>query len=127
MPNFHSCLTAVNTFLIMLGLKSDNSTAIAYFNHIGGGGGGGGTKSEDCNNIAVEIRQWCISKNIWISAPFIPGTNNIIADKKSRVFDDNTEWTLDYGIFQKICITFFKPDIDLMASRLNNKCEKYIS
>ena len=74
----------------------------------------------------MEIWQWCISKNIWISAAFIPGTDNIIADKKFRVFDDNTEWTLDYGIFQKICITLFKPDIDLMASWLNNKCEKHI-
>ena len=101
--------------------KLDNSTAIAYINHMGV------TKSLDCNNIAVEIWQWCISKNIWISAAFIPGTNNTIADKKSRDFDDNTEWTLDYGLFQKICVTFFKPDIDLMASRLNNKCEKYIS
>ena len=61
------------------------------------------------------------------SAAFILGTNNIIADKKSRVFYDNTKWTLDYDIFQKICMTFFKPDIDLMASRLNNKSEKYIS
>ena len=101
--------------------KLDNSTTIAYINYIRG------TKSVDCNNIAVEIWQWCISKNIWISAAFIPGTNNTIEDKKSRVFDDSTEWTLDYGLFKKICITFFKPDIDLMASRLNNKCEKYIS
>ena len=101
--------------------KLNNFTAIAYINYMGG------TKSEDCNNIAVEIWQWCIFKNIWISAAFIPGTNNIIADKRSRVFDDNTEWTLDYGLFQKISVTFFKPGIALMASRLNNKCEKYIS
>ena len=73
------------------------------------------------------IWQWCISKNIWISDAFIPGTKDIIADKKSCLFDDNTEWTLDHSIFQKICITFFKPDTDLVASRLNNKCEKYIA
>ena len=29
-------------------------------------------------------------------------------------------------IFPKKCITFFTPDINLMPSRLNNKCEKYI-
>ena len=44
-----------------------------------------GTKSEDCNDIAVEIWQWCISKNIWISAAYISGTDNVIADK-SPVF-----------------------------------------
>ena len=85
----------------------------------------GDTKSEDCNNIAAEIWQWCIPKNISISAAYIPGTDNIIANRKSRVFEGNTEWTLDY--IPKIGILFFRPGIDLMASRLNNKCEKYIS
>ena len=55
--------------------KLDNSMAIAYINHMGG------TKSEDCNNISVKIWRWHISKNIWVSAAYIPSTNNIIANK----------------------------------------------
>ena len=66
-------------------IKSDNSTAIAYINNTGG------TKSKTCNDIAKDIWLFCIKHYIWISATYIPGTHNVIADQKSRKFDDNEE------------------------------------
>ena len=69
----------------------------------------------------------CESRNIWIVAGYmpgsnnvivagyIPGSNNVIADKMSRVFCSNTEWSLDIQSFKDICDQFGTPTIDLFA------------
>ena len=56
-----------------------------------------------------------------------PGIHNTIADKLSRKFIDNVEWSLDTTIFKHLCNFSGTPDIDLFASRLNNKLPKYFS
>ena len=35
------------------------------------------------------------------------------------------EWTLDEAIFEAICKKFGLPSIDLFATRLNNKVDRY--
>jgi hypothetical protein len=50
-----------------------------------------------------------------------------VADKASREFNDTTEWALHHEVFGQISQTFFLPEVDLFASRLNHKVEKYIS
>ena len=52
----------------------DNSTAVAYINKKGG------THSVLCDALAVKIWQWAIPRNIWLSAAFIPGESNVVAD-----------------------------------------------
>ena len=42
-------------------------------------------------------------------------------------FSDSTEWKLNQNVFFEICWTFFCPDIDLFASRINKQLENYIS
>ena len=59
-------------------------------------------QSTACNECARLIWEWCESRNIWLSAEFIPGSKNFAADKKSRVFYDNTEWMLDKNIFTAV-------------------------
>ncbi|CAB4023700.1 Hypothetical predicted protein, partial [Paramuricea clavata] len=51
-------------------LQLDNTTAVAYLNKMGG------TQSRPLNQLAVEIWQWCIERNIWISATHIAGKVN---------------------------------------------------
>ena len=105
-----------------LRIRSDNTTAIAYINNMGG------TVSSKCNNLAKVIWEFCISENIWISAEHIPGTKNSIADFMSRSFNDNTEWQLSTELFQKIIKQFsIIPTIDLFASHLNKQLKKYVS
>ena len=65
-------------------IRSDNSTAIAYINHMGG------IKSPECDTLAKEIWQFCITNNAWLSAAYIPGKNNTTADRLSREFNDQT-------------------------------------
>ena len=79
----------------------------------------GGTKSLNCNKISRNIWLWCIENGIWLSCSHIPGKSNIEADKKSRLFNDQTEWKLKDTIFLKITEKWGIPDIDLFASRLN--------
>ena len=54
---------------------------------------------------------------------------NVEADELSRGLNlnEDLEGALDMDIFQEIVCRFGKPDIDLFASRLNHKLEKYIS
>ena len=102
-------------------LKIDNTTAIAYIQNMGG------TKSLDCNELAKMLWQWCIQRNIWVTAAHIPGRLNIDADRESRKFQEETEWKLNHKQFQKITDCFGIPEIDIFASRLNTQLPRYVS
>ena len=84
-------------------------------------------KSPQCNKVSHQIWVWAIERNIWLSATHFPGTQNVIADRKSRVFNDNTEWMLEHSVFISITRYFGVPDIDLFAPRLNSQLSAYVS
>ena len=118
---------------ILLGLKSlaninkphirvltDNTTAMAYIRNMGG------TKSKPCNKITKLIWQWAESKRIWLTVAHIPGSQNNLADYKSRKFHDHLEWSLNDKIFNKIIARWGLPEIDLFASHRNWKLIKYV-
>ena len=111
----------VNCLDIHIQVQSDNTSAIKYINDMGG------MTSVIMDNLAKEIWDWCICRNIYISAIHIPGKQNVSADFYSRNFSDSTEWMLKDNIFQRVCSHFFMPDIDLFASRLNKKLTRFIS
>ena len=50
-----------------------------------------------------------------------------MADALSRDYNRNVEWSLDPDVFVSLCHVFGHPDIDLFASRLNNKLPLYYS
>ena len=93
-------------------IQSDNTTAVAYINAMGG------IKSADCNNMAREI---------WLSACHIPGSMNMEADSESRVFSTSTEWSLHPEVFDHINEMWSPFEIDLFASQLNFKIPTYVS
>ena len=102
-------------------VQSDNTTAVAYINAMGG------IRSADCNNMARQIWLWCIEREIWLSACHIPGSINVEADSESRVFNTSTEWSLHQDVFDRINVMWGPFDIDLFASRLNFKIPTYVS
>lgn len=103
-------------------IELDNSTAVCYINEMGG------TKSIKCNQVAQKLWEWCIDRDIWVSAGHIPGVSNVTADRASRNFNDRTEWKLDSRIFHAMLNDLgVSPDIDLFASRLNFQIQKYVS
>ena len=103
-------------------LYCDNTSSCAYLRNFGG-------KKRYLNVLAIDIWNWCISRSIHLSISHVAGCLNVEADELSRGLNlnEDLEWALDMDIFQEIVCRFGKPDIDLFASRLNHKLEKYIS
>ena len=111
------CATCVNKHIHV---KSDNSTAVSYINRLGG-------TVPNLNKISTDIWLWCFESNNWLSASHIAGIDNCTADVLSRR-DVNKELSLVPSVFQLLLDKFqLKPDIDLFASRFNNKLPKYVS
>lgn len=73
------CLTIFckDMFGIHLKFELDNITMI-YINHMGG------CKSIACDMLAMKIWNWCIPKNIWLSAVHISGSSYVTAESLSR-------------------------------------------
>ena len=101
-------------------LLTDNTTACSYLAKFGG-------RKPELNKLAREIWEWCITRNIHLSVAHIPGVSNKEADCLSRSYNDDTEWSLDMNTFHKVESMFGKVDMDLFASRLNTKKEKYVA
>lgn len=117
---------AIKSFLHIIKGKhikilTDNSTAVSYISNMGG------TKAKDCNQLSKEIWLFCISNKIWLTCTHIAGKDNIQADRKSRIFEDQLEWSLDKNVFSQLKKAWGKPSIDLFASRLNNQVERFCS
>ncbi|XP_071138453.1 uncharacterized protein [Mytilus edulis] len=104
-----------------IGIRSDNTTAVAYINEMGG------MASLSLDRLAAEIWAWCSERDIFITAQYIPGIENFDADHMSRNFTDSTEWQLKVEIFDRICKHFFVPNVDLFASRLNFQVPRFAS
>ena len=102
------CKTNYNTHLRIL---TDSTTAIAVLNHMGT------SHSAPCNHLGREIWEWCINREIWLSAAHIPGVHNIQADLESRRTNDNTEWMLDTtSLGNALSQLSLRLTIDLFAS-----------
>ena len=87
----------------------------------------GGSHSQKCNVLAVEFWELCRKLNLWVTAAHLPGYLNVLADDKSRIFDDKTEWKLNTEVFRKVVQQFTVPNIDLFASRLNCQLKQFVS
>ena len=56
----------------------DNTTAVACVSKMGT------SHSDQCNTVPKEIWQFCIQRDIWVSAAYVPGKENVEADEESR-------------------------------------------
>ena len=102
-------------------IMCDNTTAISYINNMGG------IQSSGCDSLSRDIWLYCHTRGLWISAAFIPGKDNKVADEKSRNINLGTEWMLNTNIFKNIVKRLYCPEIDLFASRINKQLDKYVS
>ncbi len=104
-------------------LMLDNSEAVCIINRKGT------TNNNTCNDIVVELWEFCQKHNILLNAYHIPGTANVTADRESRHFPNyDAEWMLNPKVLNRASRTLkFNPDIDLFASRLNTQFPKFCS
>ena len=100
-------------------LKVDNTATAAFINKQK-------APNEVVFTIIKNIWEFCIRRNLWLFASYIKSKRNKVADAESRKLRDNLEWSLHDTLFEKIIAKFGKPDIDLFASRVNFKVDKYI-
>lgn len=64
---------------------------------------------------------------MWIFASYINTTDNIEAHEESRKINRDVEWELSDAAFSHIVKKLGQPEIDLFASRINAKCNEYVS
>ncbi|KAL6730459.1 hypothetical protein Aduo_001434 [Ancylostoma duodenale] len=103
-------------------LEMDNTTAVSYIRKQGG------TKSRAISELALELWEWAAERNIHIYATYKPGHSNTEADYQSRHREkERFEWSLDLDCTKALFEKFGTPEVDLFASRLNSKLEKFIS
>lgn len=101
--------------------RIDNITAISCINRMGS------IRYPNLNAISQKIWHWCEQKNIFIFASYIKSADNTEADKESRSSNFVNEFELNQGIFETITKKFDMPDVDLFATRVNRKCDKFVS
>ena len=102
-------------------IKSDNTSAVAAIRNMGS------SHSFACNTLGKDIWFWCIGHNTWPSITHLAGIQNVAADFASRNFNERTEWSLHEDVYHKIVGVFGMPELDLFASRLNTKLDKFVS
>ena len=117
---------AVKTFLknqsnLTVLLKIDNTTAVAYINHMGG------PVSPLATDLVKQMWLWCLERSITLKAQYLPGIQNVRADMESRVMIDRSDWMLNPEIFSKIQTMLGPLDIDLFASRLTAHLPRFYS
>ena len=102
-------------------LRMDNMSAVTYVNKLGG------TVSQSLTAITKDLWLWCLQRDITLIAEHLPGVQNTIADKESRVMKDRTDWMLNPEVFHRIDRLLGPLAVDLFASRLTNQLPRYFS
>ena len=102
----------------------DNKTAVSYVLKQGG------TRSGSLNAIAEGIFRAADEFRLVLSAAYLPGELNVLADmlsRKSQILKN--EWSLGDRAFQWLSrmSPFGPPQVDLFANRLNHKLPRYFS
>ena len=108
----------VSTHVLM---RLDNRTAIAYLNRMGGP-----SFSPLCQ-LAIDIWNWCLARQITLHAEYLPGTENTRADWESRHHHDSSNWKLCPSVFEALNYLMGPLSIDLFASRINYQLPVYCS
>ena len=102
----------------------DNRTAVSYVSKQGG------TRSSCSTRIAESIFARADECHLSVSAVYLPGERNVIADMLSRQGQVlRTEWHLNSETFRWICSRspFGTPSLDLFANKFNKQLPRYMS
>ena len=103
-------------------IHTDNLTALSYISHQGG------THSWDLFHIAQDIWNLIHHLQAHIQVKHISGSKNIFADLLSRPkLMMATEWSIHPKITHALFSLWGTPQIDLFASKWNNKVPSYCS
>ena len=88
---------------------------------------GGSPRSLLLCSLAEELDGVCMRWRILLRAAHVAGELNVIADRLSRRRPQASEWSLDPGVFQRICREFGVPEVDLCATSDNAQTPVFVS
>jgi hypothetical protein len=116
---FRAVLLAVQLWLPLLTnatvlLQTDNTTVMAYVNHLGG------TRSRQMAQEAAPLAQLLEDNGVDLLASFVPGKDNVLADQLSRSLGPNPmEWKLAPRIARLLFKKWGRPNVDCFATLEN--------
>ncbi|XP_070179246.1 uncharacterized protein [Littorina saxatilis] len=103
-------------------IHTDNTTVAAYLNKQGG------SRSQLLSSRACKILSWCAHHEILISARYLPGCLNVLADALSRSSQVlHTEWTITHQALLRLWAQVERPMIDLFATRFSRRLPIFVS
>lgn len=98
-------------------VRTDNTRIMHYLNK----------RRNKISQEAQLIWRWAIHHKVHVSAEYVPGEQNVIADTLSRLKTTCHEWELYQNTLDNIFSQWGKPNIDLFASSENAKCWYFAS
>jgi hypothetical protein len=101
-------------------VRTDNTVALSYILKQGG-------RLPELGAVAEELWEYCLDKDITLSADHIPGVLNVLADKWSRKVAGPSECRLTDHFFALLEKRRGPFTIDLFASRTNARLPRYFS
>ena len=102
-------------------LWMDNSSTIAYVNHLGG------TRSQSLCNLVIDLWAWCLERRIFLIASHLPEAENMITDSLSRSVVDCHDWILNHDVFRQHSSLWGPLEVDLFATRISKQLPRYFS
>lgn len=102
-------------------ILTDNVATMFYINRQGG------ARFPSLSAESIHLWNWCISNNTILTALYIPGVDNLIADSLSRHFPHDHKWEVRTAVLTRIFARWGFPAIDLFAIEYNTKCPAYCS
>jgi len=93
-------------------VKTDNMVTSSYLNKEGG-------RKDHLSVMVEQTLALCTQKGWSMRAQYIPGVDNVVADRLSRHKYDRNDWLLRPSIFSQLRAEYGPLDMDLFASRLN--------
>ena len=103
--------------------SSEHDSGLLHQQAGGGGGGGCPTLSKRVEHLLL----WSSQHSIILTAKHIPGKLNVLADSLSRSHMIlHTELTLDSAVLAPVCDAWFRPVVDLFATRFNHNLSTFV-
>jgi len=101
---------------------TDSVVAAAYIRRQGG------TRSLALYTEARFLLLWCQDHRVHLTPHFFPKHLNVLADLQSRPHQVlSSEWTLQRSVFSRLLTRFPDMEVDLFATRLNNRLPRFVS
>lgn len=112
---------AANCSNTTIAIRTDNTNAMHCINNFGS------IRSPVLNSLTRTLWAWAFTRNLYITATYIPGILNDMADTLSRTVLDNYSYSLHGEIFNQLHTAHGPFEVDLFADFSNYKVRTYIS